>query len=334
MKTKVIGFLIGIMLITALGVIAQPPQLTSTKKLPLKPTIVAHAVNVPIWNEGDQWTYQIDNVTILINQTDLKSFLYLTVDELPLTVKDVGETSYTLEVDTTVKGNTRIDTDLGNGPVNVSITSNNLKLSGTILINKSTLNIEGFSFTLGGRFWVDFIQQQAIPFSLPVIPVKVTMDLATDFSSPIGLLSFPLNTTMAWNSSASTLTVDGKVRSPWLYVIFLINAIAKLLGNELLPSEMAALLPIIDIKEALTTLGTGNVFQVPMIPYAFYCLNTELVNVPAGTYNAFNISILNGTARCYYAPDAKNVVKLTGDLQKFIPSIANINMELTSAELS
>jgi hypothetical protein len=334
MKTKLIGFLIAVMLITTLLAVAKPPESMTRDTSANKPVSTSYSVDAPVWEIGDQWTYKIDNISIIVNQTDKLSYLYLSIAELPLTVSAVDGTSYTLDVETSVNGHTRINADLGNGPINVSITFTNLKISGSIIINKSTLGIKAFSATLSGRFWVDVIQQQFLPFSLPVLPVKMTMDLISDFSSPVSLLSFPLNTTMAWNSSATNLTLNGEVRSPWFYFISLINNIAKLAQNELLPPEIAALLPVVNIQEALTTLGTGNVFHIPMIPYAFYCLNTETITVPAGTYDAYNITILNGTARCFYAPTAKNVVKLTGNIQDFIPYITNINMELLSADLS
>jgi len=329
-----IGFLIGVMLITTLIVVAQPPQITTNDTSTNKPLSASNAEDAPQWDVGNQWTYKVDNISIVMNQTGKVSYLYLSIAKLPLIVSAVDSTSYTLDVETSISGNTRIDTDLGNGPLNVSITFNDLEITGSIIINKSTLGIKAFSATLNGRFWVDIIEQQFLPFSLPVLPVKMTMDLSSDFTSPFALLSFPLNTTMAWNASATNLTLNGEIRSPWFYFILFINNIAKLAGNELLPPEIAALLPVVKIQEALTTLGTGNLFQIPMIPYAFYCLNTEPVTVPAGIYDAYNITILNGTARCFYAPTAKNVVKLTGNIQDFIPSITNINMELLSVDLS
>jgi hypothetical protein len=101
-----------------------------------------------------------------------------------------------------------------------------------------------------------------------------------------------------------------------------------------LPPEVATLLPVVDIKDALTTLGPGNVLPMPMIAGAFFCNNTEPISVPAGIYNAYNITIVGGMARCFYAPTVGNIVKLTGNIQNLIPYITNINMELLSTNYS
>jgi len=103
---------------------------------------------------------------------------------------------------------------------------------------------------------------------------------------------------------------------------------------EFIPPEIAALLPVINIEEALTVLGPGNIISLPMIPGAFFCMNTEPVSVPAGTFDAYNISILNGTARCFYAPAVGNILKLSGNIQDLIPFVTNINMELKSTTFS
>ena len=54
--------------------------------------------------------------------------------------------------------------------------------------------------------------------------------------------------------------------------------------------KFSALLPSIDIKEALIALGSDNVFKIPAIPFAFFCYNTENITIPAGTYEAYTIT--------------------------------------------
>jgi hypothetical protein len=335
MKTKLIGVIIGLMLITTLFAVANPSG-TISKNMPDNiPVSTSNSEDVPVWEIGDTWTYKIDNLTIVVNQTGNISYLYLTIAELPLTVIAIDETSYTLGIKTSVSGNSNIDMNFGNGPINATITIRNLAISGNIKIDKATLGIKGFTASIEGRFWVHIIEQPYFNISIPTLPFKITTDLTTDFSTPTCLLAFPLNTTMVWNSSATNLTLNGEVRSPWFSFILLVDNIVTLLRNEpLLPPEISALLPVVNIQEALTTLGPGNVVQIPLISSAFYCLNTENVTVPDGIYNAYNITILNGMARCYYAPTAGNVVKLSGNLNELIPYISNINMELLDTNYS
>jgi hypothetical protein len=153
------------------------------------------------------------------------------------------------------------------------------------------------------------------------------MNLKTTFDTPLSLLTFPLNTGTSWNLTSTNITLNGTIQSFYLNLLNFINKIAKLFGKEFLSPEISALLPIIDIKEALTTLGSGNVFPISGTPDAFSCLNTENINVPAGIYVAYNVTLFGGFAQCYYAPTAGNIVKLVGNSKVF-------NMELLSTNYS
>jgi hypothetical protein len=330
MKKKLLGLVVCVMLMTTFFTMAIPAEKKVRDIVPASPLTMTSQVDVPIWEINDQWTYKIDNTTIVVNQNGTLFDMDLTIGELPLTVNAVDETSYTVGLETSISGRSNFDGDFGDGPVNISIAFSNLKLSGNIIFEKSTLGIKEFSGTLTGRFWVKINEQPYLPIPFfPKLPVKIVMNLASDFSTPISPLTFPLNDTMIWNLTATNLTLNGEIRSPWLYIMLFINSF-----KEFLPPEIAALLPVIDIKDALTTLGSGNVIQLPMIAGAFFCLNTESVSVPAGTFDTYNITILNGTAHCFYAPAVGNIVKLTGNLQEIIPYITNINMELKSTNYS
>jgi hypothetical protein len=148
------------------------------------------------------------------------------------------------------------------------------------------------------------------------------------------LLSFPLDIETSWNLSAANLSFNGLLESRLFTLIYRIDRILKLIGFEFLPAEIAALLPIIDIKDALIMFRGTNIFQVPAIPFAFFCLNTENITVPAGKFEAFNITILAGMGQCFYAPNAGNIIMLKGDIQEIIPFIKYINMELLETTYS
>lgn len=324
MTMKSIGLLIGIMLVTTVFAVAQPQRPSSDDASPSSSMI--SSVDAPVWEVGDQWIYKVDNITVTTNQTDI----YLSVAQLPLTVTEVNETSYILGFETAVTGHSQIDADLGDGPVNVTVSLPSLQVSGALIVDKSTLGIKALSVDLAGRFWIDITNQPYIDFSLPVLPFKVTTMLFSDFSSPVSILTFPLNTTLIWNSTATNLTMNGEIRSPWFYVVKIINQIATAMGNPLLPQEVDVLLPVVNVQEAFTTLGTGNVFGLPVIPGAFMCLATETITVHDVTYDAYNITILDGMATCYYAPTAGSIVKLSGNLEQIIPLVEHIDMELVS----
>ena len=330
MKKNVVGIFICLMLITSLFTLVTPAENKVKDKELIQPLTIPLQVDVPIWEIGNQWVYRIDDVNIKFNDTNTLFDMSLSIDTLPLTVRTLDETSYTLAFETKISGNAKLDMDRGDGPINISITFSNLKFSGDIIFEKATLGIKGLLGSFNGRFWVKINEQPIVPLPpLPSLPVKIKANLVSDFSDSITPLMFPLNDSMIWNLTETNLTLNGEIRSPWLYLVLFINSF-----YEFLPPEIAALLPVVDIKEAFTTLGRENIISIPMIAGAFYCMNTETITVPARTYDAYNITIMDGMARCFYAPDAGNIIKLTGNIEDLIPFITNINMELLSTTYS
>jgi len=319
---------------TTFLVVAKPPQKieskSSTETIP-----TAYNADVPIWKIGDQWTYKIDDISILNENKNVTTYLYLTIAELPLTVVSTTGDFYTLEFQTTINGQFKDSIHVGS-PVNLSMTFSNLKISGNVLIEKSTLGIKEISAGFKKEKFSIQIKQPYIPLPLFLqkFSTKITMNITTTFDTPFSLLTFPLNSGIAWNLTSTNITINGKIQSLWLNLINFINKIATLFGKEFLSPEISALLPIIDIKDTLATFGYGNVFQIPTTSDAFFCLNTENITVPAGAYDAYNITLFGGTAQCYYAPTAGNIVKITGNFEKTHPYLKYINMELISTNYS
>jgi hypothetical protein len=182
------------------------------------------------------------------------------------------------------------------------------------------------------KFTFDIIDQPFFPLPsfLHVISAKITTTIDIDSDTPMTMLTFPLDTGTSWNLTAANITINGNIQSGWLYLIQIVNNIAKLFNQDFLSPEIAGLLPIVDIHDALTVLGPGNVFSLPTIEDAFACLTMENITVPAGPYDAYNITILGGLGYCYYAPAAGNVIKITGNFAGILPYLKNVNMELLS----
>jgi hypothetical protein len=322
------------MLLTSFLVLAKPSEKIVPSNQSPKQTTSSYEADVPVWAVGNQWTYKIDNISLSLEQENQTIDLFISVDSLPLTVTNDSGSYYTLSFSTTTSGYGKIDADLGDGPINISITFSSVKISGNVKIDKTTLGIKSLYTLLKGRFMIHVIEQPYINLSLQTIPVPITMNVTTTFGTPLSILSFPLSTNMSWNLAATNFTLNGKIHSFWLNILHFVNNIAKILGIEFLPPEIEVLLPVVDIKDALTAFGIGNIFQIPEIPNAFFCLNTESVTVPAGTYDAYNITMAGGLAQCFYAPSAGNVIKIAGNIEQIIPYIHNINMELLSTNYS
>jgi len=335
MKTKLIGMLICVMLMTTLLAVAKPPQKIE-KKSSTETMSTTYAADVPVWEIGDQWTYKIDDISIVNQQYGRSINLHITIAELPLTVTSTAGDFYTLDYQTSINGQCMVNVDPGAGPVNISMSFSNLDVSGKVLIDKSTLGIKEISAGFNKEKFSIEIKQSIIPLPrfLQKFSAKITMNIATTFDTPFSLLTFPLNTGTVWNLTSTNITINGKIQSLYLNLINFLNKIAKLFGKQLLAPEIAALLPVIDIKDALTALGYGNVFPIPAPSEAFYCLNTENITVPAGAYEAYNITLFGGLGQCYYAPTAGNVVKITGNFEEINPDIKNFKMELISTNYS
>jgi hypothetical protein len=262
--------------------------------------------------------------------------LSLTIAELPLTVISTTGDFYTLEFQTSVSGHFILNINTSKGPVSLSMTFSNVELSGNVLIEKSTLGIKEIAVAFNKEKFKLEIEQSYIPLPrfLQKISARLTMSMTGTFTTPVSLLTFPLSTGSSWDLASTNVTINGKIQSNWLYLLNFLNKIAKLFGHEFIPPEFSALLPIIDIGKALNALGSENVFKFPANTSTFSCPNTENITVPAGTYNAYTISFLEGNAQCYYAPTAGNVIKLTGNLEKIMHGFTNFNIELLSTNYS
>jgi hypothetical protein len=325
-KTYVIIFIV--MLLSAVVAVAQPFNKTTLQTL-------SHD-EVPIWYKDETWTYKIDDLTMDLSDDNKSIYLSVSVEELPLTVTDATGEYYTVAFDTSIDGQGHIIINDSNGPINISITINDLQLTGSLLVDKTTLGLTGFSFAFTKqKVNFNIIDQPFFPLPafLQNLTIRFTTDVDTTADTSIGLLTFPINTGTIWNQSAVNITATGKVESRVFNLIYFINKIAKIFHREFLPVEIENLLPIIDISEALNTFLGGNVIFIPALTNVFYCLNTETITVPAGIYQAYNITLFEGAGQCYYAPDAKNVIRLFGYFEGIMPFVKNIDMELLSAEL-
>lgn len=336
MRTKLIGILVSMMLLTTFLALAHPIHTTATTDQ-TKPTTASLAVDVPVWNIGDSWTYKVNELSLDVSNENQTIQLFLSIPQLPLIVTDTTGDYYTLSFTTTANGQGSINTDHGEGPVNISLLVENMQISGSIRFEKSTLGIKDFRIAFENQKFTFILNEQPylpLPQFLQRLSVKVTSNLDIDSDTSVSILSFPMDIGLAWNLSAANLSANGKIQSRLLNFIYNLNLFAALLGFEFLPPEIANLLPIIDIKEALITFHGGNEFIIPSLPYAFFCLNTEDISVPAGIFEAFNITVLGGIGQCFFAPSAGNIVQLTGDIQDIIPFIQNINMELLETTYS
>ena len=337
MKSKLIGLLICIMLLTTLLAAAKPATKIELNPTSKTQTAVSTMVDVPVWKIGDTWTYQINDISINYTTGTQSVLLYGSITELPLEVTNATGDFYTLSFATTMNGIGYITANSSDGPVNVSVTFSDLAIQGILQIEKSTLGIKNIAFSFDNqKITFNMIDQPYIPLPdwLHKISAKFTSNIDIHSDISVALLSFPLFTGMYWDLLATNISVNGKLQSFFFNVLYFINNFAKLFGLDFLPVEIAELLPIIDFNQALTNYLGTNVFQVPGFAGLFFCPATENISVPAGTYDAYNISLMGGIGQCYYAPTAGNIIELKGNFQDIIPFVQSVDLVLLSTTYS
>jgi hypothetical protein len=332
MRKKIIGILICMLLLVSVTLPAMGMKThddSTVNNLISDDKNTFYSDDVPIWKKGTVWTYKLDDINIDFDNGYGEVFhLHIGTGNIPFTVVSDSGSSYLVSFNAKISGNMYIETETGHYSIKVQATLIRTQLKGDISFRKSDLAISSINIQLSAKVALSISK----PISLPALRVFATLKLNIGFSNPYTILSFPMATNSSWGLPATGLSVDGSLRSPWLRVVNIANTLLRLTGR--IPAEykdlsdmIAKILPVIDISDTLNLFNISNPIDIPEEPGMFYCSNMENVSVQAGSYNAYNISIM-GMANMYYAPDVGKIIKITGNIKDFIPYIENISMEL------
>jgi hypothetical protein len=230
--------------------------------------------DVPIWNVGNSWTYQISEFSIDYTYEDLNIVMNGQIEDFKWTVSEVTSTSYIVDVEGKVSATFEGALPFGGSILNVNgdIESNRNKINGKIVFTKTNLEIEDFNAEIKG---LAKVQIQPIPFKLP-LPVKITAD--ADLSTVFPLFSFPLKNPKIWNLPEIDITMK---------------------------TSFGGIFGIIKIPLTFNT-------YYPFTPFAFSILGDMVtVTVPAGNYDAWRIkSTIGSFFEYYYAPSVGNLIKI------------------------
>jgi hypothetical protein len=342
MKIKIIGMLICIMLLTTFLSVASDFEELKSQNLPYNEKVTSSFDDdVPEWNIGDKWTYKIHDINMDIEENET-IHVHLEIDDFPLEV--IGDSSeYNVEIkDVNLKGDYHIIIEDENGTIDVEGNLVGTTFNGNIFFTKTALGITKIDYTISGILTVNFNElpeEWNIPKILMAIPIPATITTTLDFSTPYTFLDFPMNASKIWGLPPTNFTVNGQIQSIWLTILNIINNIATAFNYPLLPEELAALLPVIDIKEALELREIGNVFDIPEVPALFACFSKHNETVLAGEFESYNISVApinltHALGRIYYSPEVKNIIKISGELGDLLPFITNLEMELKEYQLT
>ncbi len=271
MKTKAISFLICLLMLFSFAIVAESTTVNLGQKTP-----ASLDDDVPTWNNGDSWTYDIDSFTYNRNDAGNNFNVDGKIEDLKWTVSDTSGTTYTVDI----TGKLDATYSVYFAPASLSISGkfnpSMTKLKGTIIFGKTNLEVKSFKANIVG---ITSATISPIPIPIP-IPIKMSVDGTLD--TPLPYLDFPLAT---W-------------KLPW--------ALPEI--NVVLDTEFGGIFGIIKFPVTFQT-------HYDWTPLAFWCLGLQSVTVPEGTFDAWEISSIIGEYfEYYYAPAVGNLVKIDVDI--------------------
>ena len=302
-------------------------------------------VNAPVWSEGMKWTYKISDIDFTLDEVEGRYVdIHIKTGHLELIVDDVTEDTYITrfslpDSDIRIEINFWIEED--EEPIVISGNVTDAELSGCIYWDKENLSLKEVKLDFTGKLDLSSLplnlsgKPKIVKSLLKMIPFKFNVDLQIDFNRSYQLISFPLVKGKSWGLPPAKITIDGTVSSVWFRVIDILNKLAKIFGKEILPPELAELLPVINIQDVLEMYNRSNVFDLPKVAdpiyediHLFLCKSRKNVTVDAGTFDSNEITMVRGIGQIFYSPDVSNVVKIQGNFHEILPVVENVSMEL------
>ena len=266
---------------------------------------------IDLWDKGDSWTYNIDNININLNK-DKEDILSIqgSIKNLILTITDDLDEYYQIDFTGKLIGDFKIISNIGTLSGD---TPRDIHVDGNIVIKKSDLGIKETNIHIKGLLKLD---SDILPIKIP-IPFDINTNIR--FDKTLKIINFPLHINKIWDIPSTSISIDGEIKSIMLNILNFINMIT---GRSLLPPEISKLLPIIDIEEALETFNIETPIITPVTPNV-KCIDKREINVEAGTYNAYKINIPL-LMDYYYAPAVGNIIKISMDIEDYTTSYGDL----------
>jgi hypothetical protein len=271
LKKRIVSYLIFLLLIFNTVIVAQaitdePKNIDST----------SFDDDVPTWNVGDSWTYNINDFTYERNDAGNRFYVDGKINNLKWTVSDTSGSTYEVDISGKLDASYEIYFAAAGLSVTGSFNPAMTRLRGSINFEKTNLQITSFNANIVG---ITSAVISPIPIPIP-IPFKMTVDGSLD--TPLPFLDFPL--------------ADWKL--PW--------ALPEI--NVVLDTKFGGILGLISFPVTFNT-------HYAWTPLAFWCLGQQSVTVPEGTFDAWEISsIIGDYFEYFYAPDVGNIIKINVDI--------------------
>ena len=238
--------------------------------------------DVPIWEMGNSWRYEIVGLSLELNQSGEVFKLDLSMKDLTTRVGGLTSTYYNLDVSGKISGlfdyNDGKDTKLG-GILFITRIS-----SGTINIRQNDLSCDEANIVISS-IAILFEHPLFLPIPIP-LPLTITLNIKQEVPRP--LIDFPLYDGKEGIIPETNISTNIKVESILLSILNKINS---------------------DFPEEVIFYQN---FTLPML---LYSVNEEQLSVAGKTYTVYNIEFFEGLlGSIYYAPAAGNYVKASAEI--------------------
>jgi hypothetical protein len=237
--------------------------------------------DVPIWENGYAWRYNIGKFSFQLNQSGQLMSLDMSLTDLLIDVIGTTTTSYKLSVSGNING--LFDYDDGAGTKIGGILFITKISSGEIKIRQADLAAEQAYFVIKSIALV--LEHPLAPIPIP-IPLTITINIIQE--TPRSLIDFPLYDGKEGIIPESDISANIRVES------FVLKILHSLISS--FPEE-------IYVEQNVT------------LPMLLYTATEEQVSVEAGNYTAYNIEFFQGLlGSIYYAPVAGNYIKAVAEI--------------------
>jgi hypothetical protein len=176
------------------------------------------------------------------------------------------------------------------GVPNIKGSLKDTHITGTSSVEQATLGLEELDLHIDGRLTL-----------LGLVPIPLDIDLLVTFTPSYHTFSFPLIVGNEWNVNSSTLSIEGRIALPGI--------------TQLFP----------DIPEEIPITPP----DFPLFGMTAYCSSEESVEVVAGQYTAYNVTV-NDNTFVYYTPAVGNFISIVPTLSDFNEYALEFTFELVS----
>jgi len=250
------------------------------------------AAIIELWEVGDSWTYNIDDIDMSITGI-INLSAKASVENLNFIVSEITDDYYIFDFEGDISAKVNLLLFYKLFRPGVYITRDG-KISGIIKLNKKTFEMDNITFRLNGKM-IPVIG--LLPLSIP-IPFDIT--LINEFDNGYKLLDFPINVGNKWDFQTTFIRMNTKFESTGLNILKFIDRISQIINIPVFPENW-------------------NI-RIPGRPNMFNCVSEESISIDLGTFSSYKISygIFGEELLSYhYSPDVGGIVKISADVDEF-----------------